>query len=236
MLVNGVDLKAMRGGIVSAAHTQADIDFTLEAGSRTALIGISGAGKSSLLKIMAGEDQSFVGEAFPAAGISVGFLHQEPRLDPTKNVLGNVEEGVASVRALLTRFDEINARFGEEMSSEEMDKLMEDQARVQDAIEAARQMEPYNVVLFEQPTPRDDYEGIAEVRKHVSMPVMADDMVFTFNQARECLRHDAVDVISSAASGQWTKGSAGALRRMIPYQNLFYLRGLFDRVQEGMSP
>jgi muconate cycloisomerase len=65
-----------------------------------------------------------------------------------------------------------------------------------DAIEAARQMEPYNVVLFEQPTPRDDYEGIAEVRQNVSMPVMADDMVFTFNQARECLRHDAVDVIS----------------------------------------
>lgn len=65
-----------------------------------------------------------------------------------------------------------------------------------DAIEAARQMEPYNVVLFEQPTPRDDYKGIAEVRKNVSMPVMADDMVFTFNQARECLRHNAVDVIS----------------------------------------
>lgn len=65
-----------------------------------------------------------------------------------------------------------------------------------DAIEAARQMEPCNVGLFEQPTPRDDYEGMAQVRKNVTMPVMADDMVFTFNQARECVRHDAVDVIS----------------------------------------
>ncbi|MFO1094156.1 MAG: mandelate racemase/muconate lactonizing enzyme family protein [Planctomycetaceae bacterium] len=66
----------------------------------------------------------------------------------------------------------------------------------EDAIESARRMEPYHVGLFEQPTPRDDYEGLALVRKNVSMPVMADDMVFTFNQARECLRHDAVDVIS----------------------------------------
>ncbi|MBL8851586.1 MAG: mandelate racemase/muconate lactonizing enzyme family protein [Planctomycetaceae bacterium] len=65
-----------------------------------------------------------------------------------------------------------------------------------DAIEAARRMEPYAVGLFEQPTPRDDYEGLAEVRRNVSMPVMADDMVFTFNHARECLRHEAVDIIS----------------------------------------
>lgn len=65
-----------------------------------------------------------------------------------------------------------------------------------DAIEAARRMEPYLVGLFEQPTPRDDYEGLAEVRRNVSMPVMADDMVFSFNQARECLRHEACDVIS----------------------------------------
>lgn len=65
-----------------------------------------------------------------------------------------------------------------------------------DAIEAARQMEPFQVGLFEQPTPRHDYEGLAEVRRHVSMPVMADDMVFDLGQARECLRHEACDVIS----------------------------------------
>jgi len=66
----------------------------------------------------------------------------------------------------------------------------------EDAIESAQRMEPYRVGLFEQPTPRDDYEGLARVRQNVSMPVMADDMVFTFNQARECVRHEAVDVIS----------------------------------------
>ena len=66
------------------------------------MLGLNGAGKSSLLKIMAGEDQHFIGEAFPADGITVGFLHQEPQLDPAKTVLGNVEEGVAPIRALLT--------------------------------------------------------------------------------------------------------------------------------------
>jgi ATP-binding cassette ChvD family protein len=86
---------------------------------------------------MAGEDRSFVGEAFPAEGISVGFLHQEPRLDPAKNVLGNVEEGVSEIRALLNRYDEINAKFGEEMSGDEMDKVLAEQGKVQDQIEAA---------------------------------------------------------------------------------------------------
>ena len=70
---------------------------------------------------------AFVGEAWPAEGISVGFLHQEPRLDPAKTVLGNVEEGVAEIQALLTRYDEINAKFGEELSPEEMDKVLEEQ-------------------------------------------------------------------------------------------------------------
>src|SRR5262245_26326826 len=93
-----------------------DIWLSFLPGAKIGVLGLNGAGKSSLLKIMSGEDQSFVGEAFPAAGISVGMLHQEPRLDPAKTVLGNVEEGVARTRALLTRYDEINAKFGEEMS------------------------------------------------------------------------------------------------------------------------
>jgi ATP-binding cassette ChvD family protein len=79
-----------------------------------------------------------MGEAAPAAGTRVGFLPQEPRLDPTKDVLGNVMEGVAATRALLDRFDEINNRLGEEMSPEEMEKLLEEQAKVQDEIEAAK--------------------------------------------------------------------------------------------------
>jgi energy-dependent translational throttle protein EttA len=114
-----------------------DIWLSFLPGAKIGVLGLNGAGKSSLLRIMAGEDQSFVGEAFPAEGISVGFLHQEPRLDPAKTVLGNVEEGVAEIRALLTRYDDINARFGEEMSADEMDKVLAEQGKVQDQIEAA---------------------------------------------------------------------------------------------------
>jgi ATP-binding cassette ChvD family protein len=114
-----------------------DIWLSFLPGAKIGVLGMNGAGKSSLLRIMAGEDREFLGEAFPADGISIGFLPQEPRLDPSKDVRGNVEEGVADIRALLTRYDEINAKFGEEMSPEEMDKVLEEQAKVQDRIEAA---------------------------------------------------------------------------------------------------
>jgi sulfate-transporting ATPase len=114
-----------------------DIWLSFLPGAKIGVLGLNGSGKSSLLKIMAGEDHQFVGEAWPADGISVGFLHQEPRLDPAKDVRGNVEEGVAEIKALLTRYDEINAKFGEELSPEEMDKVLEEQAKVQDRIEAA---------------------------------------------------------------------------------------------------
>src|SRR5688500_7876859 len=114
-----------------------DIWLSFLPGAKIGVLGLNGSGKSTLLRIMAGQDHNFIGEAFPAAGISIGFLPQEPRLDPTKTVLGNVEEGVAEVRSLLNRFDEINARFGEEMSPEEMNKVLEEQGRVQDKIEAA---------------------------------------------------------------------------------------------------
>jgi len=114
-----------------------DIWLSFLPGAKIGVLGLNGAGKSSLLKIMAGEDHSIVGEAFPADGISVGFLHQEPRLDSTKTVLGNVEEGVSEIRALLTRYDAINAKFGEELSPDEMDKVLAEQGRVQDQIEAA---------------------------------------------------------------------------------------------------
>jgi sulfate-transporting ATPase len=114
-----------------------DIWLSFLPGAKIGVLGLNGAGKSTLLRIMAGEDTEFLGEAFPAAGISTGFLPQEPRLDPAKNVLGNVEEGVAEVRALLNRYDEINAKFGDELSPEEMDKVLEEQGRIQDRIEAA---------------------------------------------------------------------------------------------------
>jgi len=106
-------------------------------GAKIGVLGSNGAGKSTLLRIMAGLDQDFLGEARPADGIKIGHLSQEPRLDPAKDVRGNVDEGVAAVRGLLTRFDEINARLGEPMDGDLMEKLLEEQARVQDAIEAA---------------------------------------------------------------------------------------------------
>ncbi len=110
-------------------------------GAKIGVLGGNGAGKSTLLKIMAGVVTEFGGEAWAAKGVKVGYLPQEPQLDPAKDVLGNVEEGVAETRALLARFDEINARFAEELSDEEMDKVMAEQGRVQDAIDHANAWE-----------------------------------------------------------------------------------------------
>jgi ATP-binding cassette ChvD family protein len=114
-----------------------DIWLSFLPGAKIGVLGLNGAGKSSLLRIMAGQDRAFLGEAFQAEGTTVGFLEQEPKLDPAKSVLGNVEEGVAEVRALLNRYDEINAKFGEDLSPEEMDAVLEEQGKVQDRIEAA---------------------------------------------------------------------------------------------------
>jgi sulfate-transporting ATPase len=114
-----------------------DIWLSFLPGAKIGVLGLNGAGKSSILKIMAGEDRRFVGEAWPAEGISIGMLHQEPKLDPSKTVLGNVEEGVAGIKALLARYDEINAMFAEDLSPERMEKILEEQAKVQDRIEAS---------------------------------------------------------------------------------------------------
>src|SRR5215208_5275222 len=112
-----------------------DIWLSFYPGAKIGVLGLNGAGKSSLLKIMAGEDTRFVGEAFPAEGIKIGFLPQEPRLDPALDVRGNVEQGVADVRALIERYDEINAKFAEDLSPEAMDKVLAEQGRVQDRID-----------------------------------------------------------------------------------------------------
>jgi len=112
-----------------------DIWLSFLPGAKIGVLGANGAGKSSLLKIMAGEDQHFIGEAFPADGIRVGFLQQEPRLDAAKTVLGNVEEGVQQIRDLLNRYDELNARLCEELSPEDLEKVLEEQGRVQDRID-----------------------------------------------------------------------------------------------------
>ncbi|MEM7583200.1 MAG: energy-dependent translational throttle protein EttA [Acidobacteriota bacterium] len=118
-----------------------DIWLSFLPGAKIGVLGLNGAGKSTLLKIMAGEITEFDGEAWPAKDAKVGYLPQEPMLDPDKDVRGNVEEGVAETRALLERFDELSARFGEEMSDDEMNKLLAEQGRVQDAIDAANAWE-----------------------------------------------------------------------------------------------
>src|SRR5687768_6281999 len=105
-------------------------------GAKIGVLGANGAGKSTLLRIMAGADDDFIGEAFPADGLKVGYLSQEPQLDAAKDVRGNVEDGVAETRGLLTRFEEVSAKFGEDLSPDDMEKLLEEQSRLQDRIDA----------------------------------------------------------------------------------------------------
>ncbi|MCR9098008.1 MAG: energy-dependent translational throttle protein EttA [bacterium] len=106
-------------------------------GAKIGVLGANGAGKSTLLRIMAGVDDDIMGEAKPAKGLRVGYLPQEPELDPDKDVLGNVEEGVAEIRGLLDEFNELSMKFGEEMSDDEMNALLEKQGKLQDQIDAA---------------------------------------------------------------------------------------------------
>jgi energy-dependent translational throttle protein EttA len=106
-------------------------------GAKIGVVGANGSGKSSLLRIMAGLDQDFQGEAWPAKGIRIGYLPQEPVLDPALNVRGNVEEAVKATRNLLQRFDEVNMKFAEPMTDDQMEALIEEQARLQDRIDAS---------------------------------------------------------------------------------------------------
>ena len=113
-----------------------DIWLSFLPGAKIGVLGLNGAGKSTLLKIMAGEEGAYIGEAFPGQGVSIGYLHQEPQLNPNKDVRGNVEEGVAETKALLEKYDAINMKLGEEMSPEQMDKVLEEQSKLQDRIDA----------------------------------------------------------------------------------------------------
>jgi energy-dependent translational throttle protein EttA len=106
-------------------------------GAKIGVVGPNGSGKSSLLRIMAGVDTDFQGEAWAAKGTRVGYLPQEPVLDPALNVRGNVEEAVRPIRDLLQRFDEVNMKFAEPMSDDEMQALIDEQARLQDRIDAS---------------------------------------------------------------------------------------------------
>ena len=106
-------------------------------GAKIGVLGANGAGKSTLLRIMAGVDDDIMGEARPAKGLRVGYLPQEPQLDEAKDVLGNVEEGVAELRGMLDEFNELSAKFAEPMEDDEMNALLEQQGKLQDRIDAA---------------------------------------------------------------------------------------------------
>jgi sulfate-transporting ATPase len=113
-----------------------DIWLSFLPGAKIGVLGLNGAGKSTLLKIMAGVEHNYIGEAFVGQGVSVGYLAQEPQLNSAKDVRGNVEEGVAEIKGVLDKYDAINAKLGEDLSPEEMDKTLEEQSRLQDRIDA----------------------------------------------------------------------------------------------------
>ncbi len=114
-----------------------DISLSFFSGAKIGVLGANGSGKSTLLRIMAGVDPDFSGEARAADGTRIGYLPQEPELDLTKTVREVVEEGVSELRSLLQRFEEISMKFSESLSEDEMERLLNEQAGVQDEIEAA---------------------------------------------------------------------------------------------------
>jgi ATP-binding cassette ChvD family protein len=114
-----------------------NINLSFYPGAKIGVVGPNGSGKSSLLRIMAGLDEDFQGEAWAAKGTRIGYLPQEPQLDPSLDVKGNVELAVAETRTLLQRFEEVNLKFGEVSTDEEMNALLEEQGKLQDRIDAA---------------------------------------------------------------------------------------------------
>ncbi len=114
-----------------------DIWLSFLPGAKIGVLGLNGAGKSTLLKIMAGVETNFVGEAFAGEGVTIGYLPQEPQLNPAKDVKGNVEEGVAELKGVLERYDAVNTKLGEDLSPDEMDKVLDEQSKLQDKIDAA---------------------------------------------------------------------------------------------------
>ncbi|HJP04424.1 MAG: energy-dependent translational throttle protein EttA [Chromatiales bacterium] len=113
-----------------------DISLSFFPGAKIGVLGLNGAGKSTLLRIMGGVDKEFEGEARPQPGIKIGYLPQEPQLDPGKDVRGNVEEGMAETLGLINQFNEISDRFAEPMDDDEMSKLLEEQGELQNQIDA----------------------------------------------------------------------------------------------------
>ncbi len=118
-----------------------EISLSFYYGAKIGIIGVNGSGKSTLMKIMAGIDTEFQGEAWIESGRTVGYLPQEPKLDENLDVKGNVELAVKNTRKLLDEFEEISNKFAEPMSDEEMEKLLDRQAKIQDKIDTVNAWE-----------------------------------------------------------------------------------------------
>ncbi|MEZ4385295.1 MAG: energy-dependent translational throttle protein EttA [Nannocystaceae bacterium] len=129
-------MKDLRKVFPNGKEVLRGIHLSFFPGAKIGVLGANGAGKSTLLKVMAGVDKEFLGEAFAADGVSVGYLPQEPVLDPSKDVKGNIEEAVAPMKAILQRFEEVSMAFGDISSDEEMNRLLAEQAELQDKIDA----------------------------------------------------------------------------------------------------
>ena len=130
-------MKALTKAYPGGRKVVEDVWLSFMPGAKIGVLGLNGSGKSTLLRIMAGLDTEFQGEAWAADGIQIGFLQQEPELNADKDVLGNVMEGVAGTKALLDRFNEVSMRFGEDITPDEMDALINEQAELQNQIDAA---------------------------------------------------------------------------------------------------
>jgi len=130
-------MKGLGKSYAGGREVMRDIWLSFLPGAKIGVLGLNGAGKSTLLRIMAGEDRDFVGEAWAAEGASVGFLPQEPALDPAKDVAGNVMEGLAATKALIDRFEAVSARFAEDLSPEAMEALIAEQGELQERIDHA---------------------------------------------------------------------------------------------------
>jgi ATP-binding cassette ChvD family protein len=113
-----------------------DLTLAFLPGAKIGVLGANGAGKSTVLKIMAGIDEEYTGEAGPMKGVRIGYLAQEPELDETKNVRENIEQGLCNIRDLLTEFEELSVKLGEEMTDDEMTSLLDKHGKIQDQIEA----------------------------------------------------------------------------------------------------
>jgi ATP-binding cassette ChvD family protein len=130
-------MKALSKIYPGGKKTLDDIWLSFLPGAKIGVVGPNGAGKSTLLKIMAGIDKEFGGEAWAADGVKIGYLAQEPQLNPNKDVVGNVMEGVAETKSLIDRFEAVSARFAEELTDDEMNDLIAEQAELQEQIDAA---------------------------------------------------------------------------------------------------